>query len=262
MKVFKPGEKLRPYVRYYWVLESDEPFSILTFPIGCPQMIFHKRTPLRIPELGIKQSEFTLSGQVNFPSHIQSDGRLEMIVAVFYPHTIGMFIDTPPSAFYNMEISGYDIGCRELDGLAARMFDCEEQDECIWILENWLLARVNPSLNMRRVGCTLDAMFRSPDIEVGKLAETVCLSRKQYERVFRLCVGMNPKEYSRVVRFQKSMRLLQCGKRNFAGIAAECGYADQSHFIREFRQMSGHTPKSLLQHCAPYSDLFTNPIPI
>lgn len=50
MKIIRPKEELRPYVRYYWMLESDEPFSVLTFPTGWPQMIFHRRSPLFIPE--------------------------------------------------------------------------------------------------------------------------------------------------------------------------------------------------------------------
>lgn len=110
MRIYQPREELRRYVRYYWVLECDEPFSVLTFPIGCPQMIFHRRSLLFIPKLSSRQDKFTISRQVNFPAHIVSDGDAAMIVAVFYPHTIGMFIDTPPSAFYNQEISGYAIG--------------------------------------------------------------------------------------------------------------------------------------------------------
>ena len=51
MRIYQPKEKLRPYVRYYWVLESDAPFSVLTYPIGCPQMIFHRRTPLFHPRI-------------------------------------------------------------------------------------------------------------------------------------------------------------------------------------------------------------------
>ena len=83
MKIYQPREELRHYVRYYWVLKGDEPFSILTFPIGCPQIIFHKKTPLYIPELDTYQSQFTISGQVIFPAQSQSEGRLEIIVAVF-----------------------------------------------------------------------------------------------------------------------------------------------------------------------------------
>ncbi|MDE5725689.1 MAG: AraC family transcriptional regulator, partial [Duncaniella sp.] len=46
---------------------------------------------------------------------------------------------------------------------------------------------------------------------------------------------------------------------DYAGIACECGYSDQSHFIREFKAMSGSTPKQLKNSGIVYSDLFTNP---
>lgn len=246
-------------MRYYWVLESDEPFSVLTFPIGCPQIIFHKKTPLYIPELDKNQSQFTISGQVNFPAHIQSDGSLEMIVAVFYPHTIGMFIDTPPSAFYNLEISGYDIENRTLNEIAHRIFDCEIAKECIGILENYLLSKIRSSLNICRIGMSINTLLRASSTSVSTLADNVCLSKRQFERVFRDTVGMNPKEYARIVRFQKALWLMQNGESNYAGIAAECGYSDQSHFIRNFKELSGHTPEALIKHCTPYSDLFTTP---
>ncbi len=259
MKVYRPREELRPYVRYYWVLKSEEPFSILTFPIGCPQVIFHKKTPLYIPELDKSQSQFTISGQVNFPAHIQSDGGLEMIVVVFYPHTIGMFIDTLPSSFYNLEISGYDIENRQLTEVAQRIFDCKIDKGCIDILEDFLLSKIRPSLNIRRIGSSISTLLRAPSTSVNALANEACLSKRQYERVFRETVGMNPKEYARIVRFQKALWLMQRGESNYAGIAAECGYSDQSHFIRNFKELSGFTPETLIKHCTPYSDLFTTP---
>lgn len=260
MRIYKPRKELRPYVRYYWVLEGNEPFCVLTFPIGCPQIIFHRKLPLYIPELAAYQSVFTISGQVNFPAHIQSDGNLDMLVAVFYPHTVGMFIGTPPSAFYNQEISGYDIENRQLDDVAARIFDCPSGGESICILERWLLTKIRPTLNMRRTGSSIGELMRTPSVSVNVLANDACLGRKQYERVFREQVGMNPKEYARVVRFQKAMRMLQMGLRDYSYIAYHCGYADLSHFIRDFKTMSGHTPKSLPDYCMPYSDLFTCPV--
>ena len=260
MKTIKPREELREYVRYYWVLESDEPFSVLTFPIGCPQLIFHRKTPLYIPELTAYQDHFTISGQVNFPAHLQSDGHLEMIVAVFYPHTISLFIDTPPSAFYNLEISGYDIENKQLNEIASRIFDCESTDIGIRTLEEWLRTKIKRSLDIQRIGLSLDSLLINPSTTITALADKACLCKKQYERIFREYVGINPKEYARIVRFQKSMRMLQCGNRNYADIAVACGYSDQSHLIREFKSMSGHTPQSLLKICQPYSDLFTNPV--
>lgn len=260
MKIIKPRKALREYVRYYWMQESDEPFSVLTFPIGCHQIIFHRKTPLFIPELNTSQNEFTISGQVNFPAHLQSDGNIEMIVAVFHPHAISLFIDTPPSAFYNLEISGYDIENRKINETAALIFNCESTSDGIRILEEWLLSKIRSSMNIERIGHSLHNLLLTPSISVTALADTACLSKKQYERIFREHVGMNPKEYARIVRFQKSMWLMQRGNRNYADIAAACGYSDQSHLIREFKSMTGHTPGSLLGICKPYSDLFTNPV--
>lgn len=260
MRIYQPREELRPYVRYYWVLESDEPFSVLTFPIGCPQMIFHRRTPLFIPELSCRQDKFTISGQVNFPAHIASDGDMEMIVAVFYPHTIGMFIDTPPSAFYNQEISGYDIGNKHLNLLADRIFDCADPETAISVIEQWLTAQIRPSLNIERIGEPIAALLRSPSTSVDNLAGIACLGKKQYGRLFREYVGMNPKEYGRIARFQRALRMMQLGSRDYAGIAYANGYSDQSHFIRDFRQFSGMTPKQLTEYQTPYSDLYTVPV--
>lgn len=95
---------------------------------------------------------------------------------------------------------------------------------------------------------------------VNLLANAACLCKRQYERVFRDTIGMNPKEYARIVRFQKAMWLMQRGETNFAAIAAECGYSDQSHLIRNFKELSGHTPESLLKQHIPYSDMFTHPV--
>ena len=259
MKVFSPRNELRPYVRYYWTLSAVEPISVLTFPIGCPMMIFHRRQPLYIHETDFSQAPFTISGQVNFPARIESSEPVEMLVAVFYPHTAGMFTDTPPSAFYNREINGFDIAGRRLADVALRISDSRGLGESVGLLERWLLTKINPTLNIRRIGGSVSTLLRAPSTPVDSLADNACLSRRQYDRIFREHVGMNPKEYARVVRFQKVLWLMQAGRRDYAGMAAECGYADQSHMIREFRRFSGHSPKQLLECQVPYSDLFTHP---
>ena len=260
VRFFRPCDALRPYVRYFYVLKVNGCLRTLTFPLGCPQMIFHKGTPLYIPELDVRQSKFTVSGQVNFPAHIQSNGNLGMIVAVFYPHTIGMFIDTPPSAFYNLEISGYDIENKHLNLLAGRALECSDAHNAISLIEQWLLSRINHSWNIDRIRAALSIMLHSTSASVETLAKIACLGKRQFERLFRECVGMNPKEYGRIVRFQRALRMMQLGSRDYTGIAYATGYADQSHFIREFRQFSGITPKQLAEYQTPYSDLYTVPV--
>lgn len=267
-KFYKPCKELQPYIRYYWVFKSNQPLNTLTFPIGCPQIIFHKQTPLYIPELKTSQSEFSISGQVNYPSHLYADGNVEMIVVVFQPYVLKAFLNMPISLLHNQEISGYDIENAKLKQLAAQIFNYEDTNSCITIIEQWLLSRITDALtskttcNLKRIASAIQQLFTMPTISVTELASTVCLSKKQFERLFNELVGANPKEYARIVRFQKSLKLLQyyTEDANLAQIAYQCGYADQSHFIREFKQFSGYTPLSLLNVCKPYYDLFNNPI--
>ena len=107
-----------------------------TFPIGCPQIILHKRMPLYIPERGTTHTKLTISGQVNFSSHLQADDNIEMIVVVFHPHTINMFLNAPASSFYNQEISGYNIEDKQLNELAVQVFESEDNNLCVTLIEN------------------------------------------------------------------------------------------------------------------------------
>lgn len=262
IKFFNPCAALQPYVRYYYVLTCGQRFSTLTFPLGCPQIIFHRGNPIYIPELDYYQSVFTISGQVNFPSHVQFEEATEMIVAVFYPHTIRHFITTPPSVFYNREISGFDLENRVLNQLYAKVIECENVEVCIDIIERYFmrkLADIN-DINLSRMGRSIALMVENKAITVSSLSDVCCLGRKQFERVFRNNIGMNPKEYAGIMRFQKSLWQMQCGNRSFTDIAYLAGYADQAHFNRDFKRFSGVTPTELLAMQEVYSDLFCRPI--
>lgn len=267
-KFYKPCQQLRDYIRYYWIFESNQPIETYTFPIGCPQIIFHKKSALYIPELSTKQDKLTISGQVNFSSHISAADNIEMIVAVFHPYAMSSFLNVPTSLFYNREVSGYGLENKELNCLAARVLDCEDNNFCIYLIEQWLLSQLRINSTSRReqdidrIMTVIRQMYSNPNIRISELASIACLGKKQFERVFLAMVGMNPKEYARIVRFQKSLKLMQNQPEGIvlAQISYQCGYSDQSHFIREFRTLSGYTPLSLREICEPYSDLFTTPL--
>lgn len=267
---YKPCKLLQPYVKYYWVFRIDQPLNTITFPIGCPQIIFHKQAPLYIPERNTAQDKPTISGQVNFSSHLCTDGNTEMIVIVFQSHALRAFLSVPASLFYNQEVSGYSLENKGLNELAAWVSECENNSLCVGHIERWLSARIAEDIsdvlyNIKRIEATIMQIYVAPQIPATELSSTACLSKKQFERLFNSLAGPHPKEYSRIVRFQKALKETQCrhqtGKEiNQAQIAYAIGYADQSHFIREFKKFCEYTPKSLLKISKPYSDLFTHPV--
>ena len=190
-----------------------------------------------------------------------------MFVVVFYPHDEYVSSFTRITFFYNQEISGYDIEDRGLNVLAAQVFECEDNNECVHRIEEWLLARLTCNFDhtdygIKRIYAAIKEICVHTHNTVEELSSSSCLSKKQFEREFNTLVGMNPKEYIRIVRLQKALALLHQKRNdiNHAQIAYASGYADQSHYIREFKRLSRYTPQSLLKISEPYSDLFTIPV--
>ncbi len=81
-------------------------------------------------------------------------------------------------------------------------------------------------------------------VRVPELARHVGVSPRQLERVFAERVGVTPKNYLRVMRFQEVLRTLRGGVRStaWAEVATSHGYYDQAHFIRDFKMFVGVTP--------------------
>ncbi len=85
-------------------------------------------------------------------------------------------------------------------------------------------------------------------ISLKKLTESLSLSERTFERKFKEYVGLSPKLFSRICRFQTSLKQLKHYNYNkLSDIAFENEYADQSHFIRSFKKFSGLSPNQYQQ---------------
>jgi AraC-like DNA-binding protein len=82
-------------------------------------------------------------------------------------------------------------------------------------------------------------------VPVGVLADEIGWSRRHFVDRFRRHVGLAPKPTARVLRFARAHALLTSGRRSVGDVAAGCGYADQSHLVRECRRLAGCTPSEL-----------------
>jgi AraC-like DNA-binding protein len=89
-------------------------------------------------------------------------------------------------------------------------------------------------------------------IEVGALASEVGYSRRHLGELFRRELGLSPKVAARVLRFERSRRLIERAQpTNLAGVAAASGYYDQAHLTREWREMAGCTPTTWIAEELP-----------
>ena len=82
---------------------------------------------------------------------------------------------------------------------------------------------------------------------IGEMIGKVGLSPRRFVQVFTEEVGVTPKLFCRIRRFQQVLRRIQKERRvEWVDVATDCGYYDQAHFIRDFRAFSGLNPSSYL----------------
>jgi AraC-like DNA-binding protein len=136
------------------------------------------------------------------------------------------------------------------DVLWERLCAASTSRERFGILEHQLTARLNsPVKRHAAVAVALEVMDRPTEISrVREVARYVGLSERRLTELFSTHVGMTPKAFGRVRRFQRALaHLLRRPSVAWTDLAIVCGYYDQSHMIRDFRAFAGLTPEDLLQ---------------
>ncbi len=97
-------------------------------------------------------------------------------------------------------------------------------------------------------------------VSIDDLSRDTGLTRRHLERQFQRQVGVSPKRLARIARFQRALRVLEDSShspRPGALTALDCGYADQSHFVRDFRNLAGFAPGAHLLQRGALTGFFT-----
>jgi AraC-like DNA-binding protein len=134
--------------------------------------------------------------------------------------------------------------------LRARLLEEPDPGARLRLLEAALLERAFRPLEQHpAVAHALALLHSSPALPtVAEVTREVGLSARRLAQLFREHVGMTPKRYCRVLRFQRVIRAARPRAQvRWAELALDCGYADQAHLTREFRELSGITPTAYLR---------------
>lgn len=229
-------------------------------PSGCPSLVFHRGQQMYSSSKNDFQPHSFICGQSSGYSDLNNNGKVDMIVVVFQPWGAKAFFPIPMDEFFNTEISLDDINDKNLLELTEKLMYIEDNKECICLIENYLSQQLYllKEYNFRRINAAIKAIKTIPQIGVNDLSQISCLSNKQFNRIFSEYVGAKPKEYLRIVRFQRALYILQTRPDiSLTELALESGYYDQPHCIKEFKTFSGYTPKEYISICNPYSDYFS-----
>lgn len=168
---------------------------------------------------------------------------------VFRPGGVHPFLNMPADAFHDKNVSLDLIWGSIAQTLRDRLRSAIHPAERFRVLEIALLERLNQRVQLSAcVRYALQEFGRRPQIPmVQELAHETGLSRRRFGRLFREQVGLTPKLYGRMRRFQNTLKLLAAdASTDWAQVALSAGYYDQSHLAREFRDFSGLSPTAYL----------------
>jgi len=184
-----------------------------------------------------------------------------LISISFQPYGAKLFFDIPSNEFFDQNIPLKYILKDKAFELESELYQTKTFEEKIIIVENFLKHQLQKRIKeyeVKRIMKSVALINQSKGIiDIETLSSSVCLCRKQYERIFAEYIGSSPRQFLRTVRFQNNLQEKQRNKNiQLTDLAYTYGYYDQSHMINDYKLLSGKTPTQYFSECEPYSDYF------
>jgi AraC-like DNA-binding protein len=261
MVLRRPRTSLRGYVQRYQGYTETAGGSPLSrhFPSGKVALIisfgsgFRVTGPVGLADVSQHRNSF-VAGLHDTYSDSEWLGESNGIQVDFTPIGAHLFFGLPMHTLTNRVIEVEDILGPEALVLREQLAEAPAWPQRFAVLDSFVASRFaaagEPSPEVAWAWRQIAGS--GGRVPVGLLADEIGWSRKHLIARFREQVGLPPKTVARIVRFSRTAQALeQNGAGDWAGIALDGGYYDQSHLIREFHEFAGSTPSEFLERRRP-----------
>jgi AraC-like DNA-binding protein len=228
-----PSEDLAPFVEHYWILEWDLPAPQTNQVLSHPSV-----------HLAIETGRSGVYGVITKTFTRVTEGKGRVIGTKFRPGGFRPFVQTNISAFTDRRFTPAEVFD---DGgeLEERVLQHQDHGAAIAVIETFLRGRhPQPDETIARIGSMVGRIAADRDlIRVEQLVDLFGLGARQLQRLFSTWVGVSPKWVIQRYRLHEAAeRVAAGGPIDWAALALDLGYADQAHFIRDFKRIVGKTP--------------------
>lgn len=253
----EPSKVLSKFIKNYFIVETDNPIDFLpnerVYPCGYATMIFHYGSPSIFQKKDSSkyiEPNLVICGQQSSYYDLSLSGKTGMILIIFRPHGVKAFFNFPITELLDENLSIQDLDKNEAIELEDKLLNSPNNRQRITHIENFLSKRLIYNNEFERVEHAIKIIENSKgQIKAQDIAHEICLGIKQFERIFSKHVGINPKKYTSIVRFQNVIQMKREQKNSsMTQLALDNGYYDQSHFIHDFKSLTGFTPKAFFKN--------------
>lgn len=252
-----PNPQLRHFIQFYRVLhfQFDPTIKDIPFKPYPPRpetcLSFYPRDTEKVAYPGSSQIidsyRSALFGKHSVVTNRYVGRDFILIQVVFHPTGLHRLIGLSAFELTNAYLDATTVFSPEINQVNARLSSAENISEMVAIVETYLLKLAAHSPNETHALDSVSAlMLQHLDrFSLDYLAKESCLSPKQFERKFMERVGVNPKYFARIIRFDKAFRLKNAHpEKDWLSIAIKCGYYDYQHLAKEYKEFTGYSPNA------------------
>ncbi|MBK6544612.1 MAG: AraC family transcriptional regulator [Saprospiraceae bacterium] len=264
-KTYAPSTDLSTILKCHWTLETPletKPEKQRIVPDGCMEMIFHYGDIFKQYNQDGKfiiQPKCFIFGQISNTLEIEPTGKTGIYAVRFHPEGFSPFATIPLNEMENRAVPLQEIFGNEGLQIEKAILNATVTEERINIAETFLLNKLSsPEAIDRVVKSSVEILLQlNGQLPIDKLSEHLKVNRRQLERKFTSIIGLSPKQLSKIIKLQATLKML--AKKQFTSltsVAYEGGYYDQAHFIKDFKEFTGMSPKNFYANNLIMSSLF------
>ena len=245
-----PGDKISKYVDRILVIEENHvtsPFILPLYANGVPTILFKSVKG----KLGNdNSSHLTLFGQTILPESLTLTEDFTLIAYFFKPYALLSLFGVQAQELTDNPIELNLLSPQKSIVLQERLLNADRIEEMIHLLDDFIFSLITksktecPLIKYATTHIANDPSKKS----LTAVQKELHITERTFQRMFEKNIGVAPNVYRRICQFNSAFT--QLNKRNYhklSDIAFENGYADQSHYIRAFREFTNITPKEYLQ---------------
>jgi AraC-like DNA-binding protein len=182
---------------------------------------------------------------------IKSKGQHTMLGIRFYAHAASYFLKENMEEFNDQISDLTGLLHTSTKTLYEQLMETKELKKKIALIEHFLLDRLShPERRFDQIilvgNITRNIAVNNYRDNVDSIATKHGISHRYLQKLFLQYTGLTPKSFLKVNRFRHSLSFMDNKEESLTSIAYNCGYFDQSHFIKEFKLFSGETPLAYL----------------
>ncbi|RBL92384.1 helix-turn-helix domain-containing protein [Chitinophaga flava] len=234
----KPCQELAPYIHSFWELKGDDSDGQWEriFPDGCPGIVINLGEPCKTDN-GLATMDYGKTYIVGAMTTFKDsfiDRNTHLLGVCLKPAVFSSFYNYAPQNELTNHTVEFDL---------PHSFDIGKINKDSYAYLNKYFLDRKGSINQPLQAVLNDIHISKGNVSIREISKRNFTTVRQLERIFKTHVGLTPKEYVKIIRFQSVLSMMNnIRKKSLSDIAFECGFYDQAHLTNEVKRHTGLTP--------------------